>query len=176
AQQKRDAAAALLDGRSLPESGAWASKARRAAETRLRDMGLPSKRDEYWRYTDPKRLIAAEAQVAALHIAEDETPAFDGIDQLKLVFVDGVFDAEASDPIELDGVEICQLADAARSDLHWARDVYGALDARAQMPVARPLASLNTAYATEGVLIRVTGKPAKPIALIYQRRDASADA
>ena len=176
AQQKRDAAAALLDGRSLPESGAWASKARRAAETRLRDMGLPSKRDEYWRYTDPKRLIDAEAQVAALHIAEDETPAFDGIDQLKLVFVDGVFDAEASDPIELDGVEICQLADAARSDLHWARDVYGALDARAQMPVARPLASLNTAYATEGVLIRVTGKPAKPIALIYQRKDINADA
>lgn len=176
AKAKRDAAEALLDGRSLPESGAWASKARRVAELRVRDMGLPSKRDEYWRYTDPRRLLAPEAQSAALHPTPDDTPIFEVFDRVKLVFVDGVFDADASDSLELAGVEICHLADAARSDLHWAREVYGVLDARAQAPVARPLASLNTAYATQGVMIRVTGKPAKPIALIYHRKDMAADA
>jgi len=174
--QKVEAATALLAGRTLPEGGAWITKARNAAQTRVRDMGLPTKRDEYWRYTDPRRLTDAEVVAGALHDTKGEPLVFDQIDRIKLVFVDGVFDADASDPLALDGVEICQLSQAARTDLHWARDLYGSLDARAQSPVERPLASLNTAYATEGVLIRVTGKPQKPISLIYLRNSETADA
>ncbi len=175
-EQKRDAARTWLDGRALPEGGAWASKARKAAEARLREMGLPSKRDEYWRYTDPRRMTEHAPQTAVLHDTGTDAPVFDQMDRVKLVFVDGVFDAAASDAPELAGVEISQLADAARSDLHWARDLYGVLEARGQSPVARPLASLNTAFATEGVLIRVTGKASKPIALIYRRSATDADA
>ena len=40
----------------------------------------------------------------------------------------------------------------------------------------RPLAALNTAFATDGVLIRVTGKAAKPISLIYKHEDDCSDA
>jgi Fe-S cluster assembly protein SufD len=174
--QKVEAAQALLDGKVLPEGGNWITKARKAAQARVRDMGLPTKRDEYWRYTDPRRLTAAEVLPGALHDAQGEAPVFDGFDRLKLVFVDGVFDADASDSLTLAGVEICHLSQAARTDLHWARDLYGALDARAQSPVERPLASLNTAYATDGVLIRVTGKPEKPISLIYHRKSENSDA
>ena len=53
-------------------------------------------------------------------------------DRLRIVFTDGVFDAEASDDLDLDGVRIESLADAAAQDLHWARDVYGTLEARGQ--------------------------------------------
>ena len=174
--QKVEAAQALLADRTLPEGGAWITKARNAAQVRVRDMGLPTKRDEYWRYTDPRRLTDAGVVAGALHDTKGEQPVFDQIDRIKLVFIDGVFDEQASDPLALDGVEICQLSQAARTDLHWARDLYGSLDARAQSPVERPLASLNTAYATEGVLIRVTGKPQKPISLIYLRKSETADA
>lgn len=175
-QQKREAAAALLEGRALPGGGAWATKARKAADARLREMGLPVKRDEYWRYTDPRRLTDAKVQPGKLHAQEDEIPVFDAVDRVKLVFVDGVFDAAVSDAPELAGVEICQLSDAARVDLHWARDLFGTLEARGQSPVPRPLASLNTAFATNGLLIRVTGKAEKPVSLIYRRKDPAAEA
>ena len=175
-QQKRDAAAELLSARPLPEGGVWARAARKAAVERLQAMGLPSKRDEYWRYTDPRRLTAADVENADQVDTSDEVPIFEAFDRVKLVFVDGVFDAQASDAPELAGVEICALAEAARADLHWARDAFGALEARGQDPVPRPLASLNTAYATEGLLIRVTGKAEKPISLIYRRSAANADA
>jgi Fe-S cluster assembly protein SufD len=42
--------------------------------------------------------------------------------------------------------------------------------------VARPLAALNTAFAADGVLIRVTRTPARAINLIYEHRDEHSDA
>jgi len=172
--QKQARAAELA--RPLPQGGAWATKAREAALTRWRDMGAPVKRDEYWKFTDPRALIADDAPQADLLDMAGEPPVFDAVDRVKLVFVDGVFDAAASDALTLEGVEIALLADAVKTDLHWARDLYGVLDARAQSPVERPLASYNTAYATQGVLIRVTRTPSKPISLIYRRSDTGADA
>ena len=50
------------------------------------------------------------------------------------------------------------------------------LETRGQTPVQRPLAALNTAFATDGVLVRVTGKPSKPISLIYQHKSTTSDA
>ncbi len=174
--QKLEAAEALLAARALPGGGAWITRAREAAHARVMDMGLPVKRDEYWRYTDPRRLTDAEPQGAALLDPQDESPVFDGFDRVKLVFVDGVLNEAESDPLALEGVEICTLAQAAATDLHWARDLYGTLEARGQKPVERSLASLNTAYATEGVLIRVTGRPAKPLSLIYHRSGEAGEA
>ena len=83
---------------------------------------------------------------------------FDTLDRVKLVFVDGVFDAKASDDPRLAGVEIERLTEAGGRDSHWAQGLYGVLEARGQSPVERPLAALNSAFATDGVLIRVTGK------------------
>lgn len=174
--QKQEAAEALLSGLALPQGGTWITKARETARARVASMGLPSKRDEYWRYTDPRRFTSATPEVAKRNDNQGEAPVFGAVDSLKLVFVDGQFDAGASDPLELSGVEICTLADAARTDLHWARDLFGSLEARAQAPVERSLASLNTAFASEGLLIRVTRAPARPIALIYRRAAETGDA
>ncbi|MGB3315978.1 MAG: Fe-S cluster assembly protein SufD, partial [Albidovulum sp.] len=74
------------------------------------------------------------------------------------------------------GVEISRLAEAGRADIHWAQDLYGVLEARGQNPVVRPLAALNTAAATDGVLIRVTGQAAKPVHLIYRHSAETSDA
>ena len=172
---KSDALAARVAGLSAPGAG-WLGSARAEAAARLAAMGLPTKRDEYWRYTDPTSLTQAAAPKAALFDAGDEADAFDGIDRLKLVFVDGVFDPAQSDDLTMAGVEITLLADAEGTDIHWARDVYGVLEARGQAPVQRPLAALNTAYATDGVLFRVTGKAAKPIHLIYNHKSETSDA
>lgn len=155
-------------------TGGWSEAARKDALSRVQAMGLPERRDEYWRYTRPDTLTQAGAVPAAL-FHNDEAPIFGDIDRIKIVFVDGVFDAEASDDLSLEGVSIERLA-AATSDIHWARDLYGKLETKGQDPVERPLAALNTAFATDGVLIHVTAKASKPISLQYHHRSETSDA
>lgn len=178
-----EALAARLQGLLMPASGAWAKAARTEALARLQSMGLPGRRDEYWRFTRPDTLTAAAPLAATPFESGGETPVFGAIDRLRLVFNDGVFDAEASDDLALSGVEIERLADAGRADPHsdqhtdphWAREFYGVLEARGQDPVERPLAALNTAFAADGVLIRVTGKVSKPICLSYNHSHDRSD-
>ncbi|MDX2482124.1 MAG: Fe-S cluster assembly protein SufD [Pseudodonghicola sp.] len=170
---KQDPTEARLARLSLPEGGCLAP-ARHEALARLRAMGLPQRRDEYWKFTRPDALIQPDPISASVGVL-DETPIFDAIDRLKIVFVDGVFDPEASDDLTLEGVEIDRIADICGKDIHWAKDIFGVLEARGQTPVARPLAALSTAFATDGVAIHVTGKPAKPISLIYRHENETSD-
>ncbi len=171
-QIKQDATDARLAVLDMP-GGGWSQAARDDALSRLRAMGLPHARDEYWKYTRPDTLVQPDAPSAAL-LVTDETPVFGDVDRLKIVFVDGVFDADASDDLAMEHVSIDRLADAP--DIHWAKDVYGVLETRGQTPVQRPLATLNTALATDGVLIHVTGKAPKPISLIYRHASETSDA
>ncbi|MCR9147200.1 MAG: SufD family Fe-S cluster assembly protein [Rhodobacteraceae bacterium] len=174
-QAKLDATEARLASMTRPQGGAWAIAARDAALARVRAMGLPHARDEYWKFTKPDTLVAADAPQAAL-FEDDDAIAFEATDRLSIVFVDGVFDADASDDLSLEGVSIERLQEAAQKDIHWARDVYGVLETNGQTPVARPLAALNSAMATDGVLIHVTGKATKPINLIYHHKSEASDA
>ena len=171
-QIKQDATDARLAVLDMP-GGGWSQAARDDALSRLRAMGLPHARDEYWKYTRPDTLVQPDAPSAAL-LVTDETPVFGDVDRLKIVFVDGVFDADASDDLAMEHVSIDRLADAP--DIHWAKDVYGVLETRGQTPVQRPLATLNTAFASDGVLIHVTGKAPKPISLIYRHASETSDA
>ena len=170
---KREATEARLTGTTIPDGPAWAAPARRDAMERVRATGLPMPRDEYWRFTDPTGLTAAEAPRAEV-FRDEEAPVFGEIDRLSVVFRDGVFDPAASGELAMEGVEIHRLADS--SDLHWARDLYGALEGPGQVPVERPLAALNTATASDGLLIRVTGRAPRPIALTYVHEDEASDA
>lgn len=173
---KEDALAARLASLELPAGKGWLGTARGEALARLRAMGLPARRDEYWRYTDPASLNAPEVPPAVRFDPGDEAAPFDGMDRLKIVFVDGVFDAAASDDLTLSGVTIERLAQAGDKDIHWAQGTYGVLEARGQSPVARPHAALNSAFATDGVLIHVTGKAAKPVSLTYVHASETSDA
>jgi Fe-S cluster assembly protein SufD len=169
---RQDATEARLAALTLP-TGGWPERARREALARLGAMGLPQPRDEYWKYTPPGTLTAPSAPAAAT-LDTAEAPIFESRGGLKIVFVDGVFDPVASDDLTLEGVTIDRLAEAG--DIHWAQKLYGVLEARGQDPVARPLAALNTAFATDGVLIHVSGKPSRPIHLIYRHEGENSDA
>lgn len=173
-EAKQTATEARLAALTLPEGGCLAA-ARHAALSRVQTMGLPNRRDEYWKYTRPDTLVQAEVPQASV-FETGEPPMFNDFDRLKVVFVDGVFDAEASDDLSLEGITIERLADVEQKDIHWAKDLYGVLEARGQTPVQRPLASLNSAFATDGVVIHVTGRPSKPVNLIYRHADTGSDA
>lgn len=66
-QSKQDAVQARIAGLSLTGQG-WLGAARSEALARLTAMGLPGKRDEYWKRTDPAALNAAEAVWSACSI------------------------------------------------------------------------------------------------------------
>ena len=165
-----------LAGLALPAGSGWLADRRADAHGRLMDMGLPQRRDEYWRYTQPDTLTSEKPTPAAVFRVSDEDPPFTGIDRLKIVFRDGEFDPEASDDLSLEGLEISRLAEAGERDIHWAKDCYGVLEARGQSPVPRPMAALNTAMATDGVLIRATAKVTRPVSLIYVHDSEVSDA
>jgi len=169
-----DATEALIAAYPAPTGeGKWARDARLRALTTLRESGAPVRRDEYWKFTNPARLL--ESAKPATIVDADEAPIFGDIDKLLVVFVDGVMRADLSDDLSMEGVEIETLATATSKDIHWVGDLYGVLEANGQNPVSRPMAALNTAVATEGLVIRVTGKASKPIALRYERSSSDAD-
>jgi Fe-S cluster assembly protein SufD len=145
--------------------GGWLGAARAEALARLTAMGLPTKRDEYWRYTDPGDLNATPD---APHVPPPLTTATrprssTAIDRLKIVFVDGVFDAAASDDCALAGVEIERLSRGGAGPTSTGRATLWRASRRAGRTRLRGrFGGARTAFATEGVLIRATGKAAKP--------------
>ncbi len=165
---------ARLAALTLPGGGGWISAARKDALARVQTMGLPQRRDEYWKFTRPDTLTDVEAPRAEAFHA-DEQEIFGDVDRVKIVFVDGVFDPQESSDLAAEGVKIERLAEASSADIHWVRDLYGVLETRGQSPVERPLAALNSAAATDGVLIHVTGKASKPINLIYLHESDTSD-
>lgn len=177
AAAKAQATAERLAQVALPAGGAaWLKRAREAALARAGALGIPDRRDEYWRFTDPTALTDPAAAAARLFTISDEAEIFGAIDRLRLVFVDGVLDPAQSDPLALAGVEIAPLDQAGAADIHWAADLYGVLEADGQQPVPRAMAALNTATATQGLAIRVTGAAARPLHLIYRRSGPAAEA
>lgn len=175
ANPKFEVCTALLAAYETPNGAKWAMDARAKAGANLRRMGVPSKRDEYWKYTNPASLTELPTPRAAL-FQVDEAPVFDGIESLNIVFVDGVYDPSQSDDLALNGVEIEPLADALNKDIHWVRDVFGELEANGQNPVDRPLAALNTAVAGQGLVIRATAVIDLPISINYIHTSDISDA
>ena len=156
-------------------AGGITAAARQDALARLEKMGLPGRRDEYWRFTNPGVFNDPVPAPIPVQTDANDSPLFEDIDRLRLVFVDGRFDAAASDALTGEGFQIDLLSAAEATASHWAGEVYGVLEANGQTPVSRPFAALNTFAATEGVLIRVSGQVARPVHIIHRRRSDAAD-
>ena len=173
---KSDLAEELVAAWPEPKGEAdWAREARSKALARLRQQGLPIKRDEYWRFTDPSSFTQIDVPEAADFRSEKKQP-FHKIDAVRAVFVDGVFKAELSDDLSGGGFEIETLTSALKKDIHWAKGLFGVLEAKGQLPVARPLAGLNTVKASEGLIVRVASKATKALSLIYRHENSLSDA
>jgi Fe-S cluster assembly protein SufD len=172
---KKDISDSLSDYFNRPFASSWANDTRSAALVTYKSFGAPSKRDEYWKYTNPNKLTVIPTEPAAL-FSNDETPMFSTIDRVKIVFVDGVLDLNQSDDLMLEGAIIESLADATSKDIHWSKDLFGTLEKNGQKPVKRPLAALNTAMAEQGLVIRITDKCKKPLAIRYIHNSETSDA
>jgi Fe-S cluster assembly protein SufD len=153
---------------SLP-AGVVSAGRRQAAVQALAARGLPTPRDENWRYANLRPLERARfvpAPVAASLPAVSALPAaLDGF--ARYVFVDGIFARELSSPGEPagTGLTVRALRQAAASSAIPAGAPAGSPIAPATMvaadslPEAR-LALLNEAFATDTAAIHVSGKEA----------------
>ncbi len=164
----------MLAGFSPAPVSGWANDARVAALANLNKTGAPMRRDEYWKFTNPSTLLSENPEAAIL--GSDESPVFDSFDKLLIVFKDGIYQPDLSDDLTGKNLEIQTLGDAMATDIHWAKEIFGVLESRGQLPVARPFAALNTAVAEQGFVLRATGKVTKPVAFRYIRSAENAKA
>jgi len=128
-------------------AAAMGAGSREEAFKRFEAHGLPTKRDEYWKYT-PVRDLTPEIGISTTSAAD----AFADVDAYRIVFVDGRIDHDRSDREALEKV-----ADVPTGEATWISTVYAALQARpiegAQKQVDRPFADLNMAMATDVLLV-----------------------
>ncbi len=137
------------------DAGGWLAARRREAIAAYRAAGLPSVRDEDWKYTNLRALAKHEfrpadrSSVASVSRERVEEHEFSGLTGSRLVFVNGHFAAELS--------QLGDLPDGAT-----IRGLTGAFDA---VPAVEPLFSsvvperslvaLNTAFVQGGAILDV---------------------
>ncbi|HRO01130.1 MAG TPA: Fe-S cluster assembly protein SufD [Nitrobacter sp.] len=153
----------------LPGSGP-VSEARQAAFDDFARRGLPYRRIEEWKYTDLRTLLreiaplAAAPDQAALARAAKAVTAYGAGDAYKLVLVDGVFTPQLSDQTPETGVEVRALRDILEND-----DVAARADLLTTTAASDTMISLNTAMATDGIVIDVAenAKLTRPLHIVH---------
>ena len=152
----------------------WSFDARKNAFERLSSTGFPTSRDEYWKYTNPVTLTKKIVDKSSV-FKDQATDIFVSANPVKIVFVNGVFAPEKSDKFDTSEISIEQLSDVTGLDFHWAKDIYGRYEKLGQDPVSRPLATYNTAFANDGIVIHVKDCIERPINIMYENTDEYSD-
>ena len=138
-----------------PGVPSWLPALRRRAFDRFTTLGFPTMRDENWHYTSVAPIAESAFTVARGAAALDAmTLAPWLIDERwsRLVFVNGQFARELSSFSELPAeVEITTLLDALAGDPAYVESQLAAL----ATVDANAFAALNTAFVTDGVVVRV---------------------
>jgi feS assembly protein sufD len=152
--------------KTLPQDAL--SDLRAEAFARFVETGFPLKKQEAWKYTSVKELLAfsfkllasspstSNLKPEALHL----TP-----EALRLVFVNGVLNENLSDYKGAE-IEICSLQEAMHNEKYaeLLRQHYGK-----NTDLAEPFSALNTAVSEVGVFVRVKRVKAieAPVELVY---------
>jgi Fe-S cluster assembly protein SufD len=104
----------------------WLAEVRREAMGRFLSLGIPTTKDEEWRYTNVRSLATTDFSRAESQDVEAErlSPYFlAGDEGSRLVFVNGVYDASLSCVEGLpDGLTVGSLRDVSAGDGSWLAD------------------------------------------------------
>ena len=148
--------------RALPDNGLTSS--REAALAHLGEHGLPTLRDEDWKYTDLSQVIDISnrwlndgaSEPAASPQSDHVDSIINSIDAAWLVVANGVVESRFIDGASGNDVEISRFSDSP-----------------SPFVMERPLADLNAALLQDGLRIRVTGQLEKPIGILVIDRAGS---
>ena len=142
--------------RQMPDNGLAAN--RMAALAHLGEHGLPTLRDEDWKYTDlasvvdiSNRWLAAGGENQATTRQHETIDALTkSIDALWLVIANGRIDERYLQGFDDSAVRVSRFSDAP-----------------APLSIERPLANLNAALLQDGLRIRIDGTPGKPLGILF---------
>src|SRR5262245_57467791 len=141
------AVAGILSGHELP----WLRDLRAQSIERVRQIGIPTIRNERWKYTNLSALAAIAFEPAAAEVASGSPVALPPpIGGYRAVFVDGVYRVDLSTGILPQGVTLTSLRELIGRHPDRARALLGELDSG---PDA--LAALNLAFARDGHVVEV---------------------
>jgi Fe-S cluster assembly protein SufD len=153
------AAYAERERRGAVDGPAWLREARRAAIDRFAERGLPTTRDEEWKYTSLAPLVATPLDLAA--DAAREMPGEEALARFamgpaswsRLVFVDGRYVAKLSTIRPLPpGGRLGSLAEALITDEPTVRAHFAGA---AEPPAGDAFGALNAAFWPDGAFLHV---------------------
>ena len=151
-------------------SQAWVKEMQRCGLTQLGESGFPTLADENWRYTNIKPLLKQAFHVVTARqtrLSPEQVDAFqiDGLDSLKIVVVDGEFDAGLSTQSIPAGLTLRSLADMLDEQPEHAANHINRLLPES----AHGFTALNTAFVKNGVWIETDQEVIveKPVELIF---------
>lgn len=135
----------------------WLTSVRSNAMLRFAEMGFPNKKFEEWQYTKLNHLLSQEyapTQTSA-SVSEDALKATgEFVAEHRLIFIDGVFNAELSNATSLpEGVVVSSLAQALQGDA--SEELQSKLNQLLDSRVKNPLTLLNLALFEDGCYIHV---------------------
>ena len=132
----------------------------------FKELGLPNRRVEEWKYTDLTKLGKKSfGEAFAYDGGVETTSPFEKIESYKVTFVNGFYRADMSDLAGLpSGVEIATLSDGGQIP-EWAETIL----CTNEVPTDHSVLALNAALMGNGVVIRVAPGTAveKPISLRF---------
>ena len=144
---------------------------RRAAMAQLQDTGLPAAKDEEYKFTNLTKAIGKNIDFSLPK--PDFSQGAEAINQVKindldaysLIFLNGEFNAELSDTIEVEGLTVLPFAEALKTKADVVEQYFGKkADAEKD-----PFIAMNTAFSQHGIFIELANKTVldKPIALYF---------
>lgn len=150
-------------------SPAWLMSIRRAGNAHFSELGFPTTDDEEWRYTNVRPIVELTPQAAPsnVRITEAEVAPFiyGGMKARRLVFVDGRYHPELSQPGKNDGIKVLNLATAIQAD----EDILMQHLARHARYDDNAFAALNTSMIEDGAVITIAPrlKVEEPVFLLF---------
>lgn len=142
------------------ESSEWVAQLREEGLTRFRKTGIPTVKDEEWKYTNLSALAGHRYTLAgksALSPAQrnDVLARYCGKADVNIVFVNGALDMELSNFGRIPaGVEILTLQEVAKNDPAAVQEIWAHYDPQKDTAFA----ALNKALTQEGVYIHIKDK------------------
>lgn len=145
---------------------AWLSAAREQSVERFNALGIPTQKDEDWKYTSLRTLASKQFSLNAAQADAEIELSESSKAHYRLVFSGGVLNTALSDLDSLpDGVQVMLMSEALESHEEQVKAVLSSI--LPKQPNA--FAELNTALFKEGAFICIAKgcQPDKPIELVF---------
>jgi Fe-S cluster assembly protein SufD len=156
---------------SLP----WLAPYREQSLARVKAGQWPELRQEHWMHSPVRRLHAALATPTPSDTLTDKTDSIPALDAMRIVFVDGAFDADASTVAAMDGLTLVTFSEATADEQTRIVTHLGSCLNQADKRERHIMADLNGAMLSDGLFIQVDKNVqiSRPIEVVYRTTGAA---